>query len=69
MTRNPPNDRPAERTVEERARWALRHACNGWRRNRQCIDADTGTVRDTPHPACVRAHEEHDYILKLADPS
>jgi hypothetical protein len=52
---------PAERTPEERARWALRRACNGWRRDRQC--RSNGLVLEQPHLGCIRAQEEHDHIL------
>jgi hypothetical protein len=54
------------RTPEQRARYALSKSCNGWRRNRTCIDAATRRPLDTPHPACVRAQEEHDQILTEA---
>ena len=57
------DDASAERTAQDRAHWALRRACNGWRSNRQCIDAHTGAVRESPHPGCLRAQEEHDYLL------
>ena len=54
------------RTPEQRAKWALRRACNGWRKNRQCRGPD-GTTLKSPHPGCVRAQEEHDHILRLDD--
>lgn len=54
-----------ERTPEERAAWALRRACNGWRRDRQCRHSTDGTTLACPHPGCVRAQEEHDHILGI----
>lgn len=54
----------SERSREERARWALSRACNGWRRNQVCISSATGRPLPEPHAACVRAQEEHDQILR-----
>jgi hypothetical protein len=54
------------RSAQERAAWALSRACNGWRRNEQCLSATTGKPLPTPHPACIRAQEEHDEILREA---
>jgi hypothetical protein len=54
------------RTPQERAAWALSRACNGWRRHRVCRSSATGQPLATPHPACVRAQEEHDQILRDA---
>ncbi len=52
-----------EHSAQERAAWALSRACNGWRRNKVCISRATGQSMDEPHPACLRAQEEHDQIL------
>lgn len=54
------------RPPQERAAWALSRACNGWRRNRRCLNATTGQPLADPHPACVRAQEEHDDLLRDA---
>jgi hypothetical protein len=54
------------RTPQERAAWALSRACNGWRRDRVCRSSATGQPLVAPHPACVRAQEEHDQILRDA---
>ena len=48
--------------IEERARYALSKACNGWRRNRICRDS-AGRPLESPHPGCVRAQIEHDTLL------
>ena len=48
--------------IEERARYALSKACNGWRRNRICRDS-AGRELESPHPGCVRAQVEHDTLL------
>ena len=56
-----------ERSPKERAAWALRRACNGWRRDRQCRTGNR--VLEQPHPGCVRAQEEHDHILNTARPN
>jgi hypothetical protein len=58
-----------ERSAHERAAWALSRACNGWRRDRTCLDSTTGRPRPEPHPACTRAQEEHDRILRDAGES
>lgn len=52
-----------ERSPQERAAWALSRACNGWRRDRTCRDSATQRPLPQPHPACMRAQEEHDQIL------
>lgn len=57
----------SDRSPEERAQWALSRACNGWRRDRTCRSSATGHPLPDPHPACVRAQEEHDRILRDAD--
>jgi hypothetical protein len=58
-----PQHSPAQGlSIEERARYALSKACNGWRRNRICRDA-SGRPLETPHPGCLRAQIEHDTLL------
>ena len=64
-TRRDQTDRAPQRTPEERARWALRRACNGWRRDQQC--RSDGEVLEQPHPGCIRAQEEHDHILNQTE--
>lgn len=56
-----------QRSAQDRAAWALSRACNGWRRNRVCLNSATGRPLPVPHPACLRAQEEHDVILGEAD--
>jgi len=56
----------SQRTPEERAGWVLSRACNGWRRDGVCVSSATGRPLDVPHPACARAQEEHDQILRDA---
>lgn len=53
--------------AERHARYALRKACNGWRNNHICIDAATGRPRPEPHPACLRAQQQHDFILAMSN--
>lgn len=48
--------------IEERARYALSKACNGWRRNRICRDS-AGRPLESPHPGCIRAQIERDTLL------
>jgi len=57
-----------DRTPAQRAQWALRRACNGWRKDRQCRAAG-GARLEAPHPGCVRAQEEHDHLLSNSDGS
>ena len=58
-----------EHSALERAHWALSRACNGWRRNKVCINRANSQPMDRPHPACLRAQEEHDQILRDASES
>jgi len=54
--------------IDERARYALSKACNGWRRNRICRDS-AGRALESPHPGCIRAQIERDTLLgKLEHP-
>lgn len=55
------------------AKWALSKACNGWRRDRQCVAKfpPDAYVLTTSHPGCVRAQQVHDTLMDMVpvDPS
>jgi hypothetical protein len=57
-----------EHSPQERAAWALSRSCNGWRRDRICYSKITGEPLAHPHPACQRAQDEHDQILRDSGP-